>query len=89
MPINIHKDASQPLEALFAECSRIGFGVFDPKSRFAGRTGRCRVEEGGFSLYTAYHRLSTHGALLLRPLFEPIFGGETSSQIPREDDLDP
>ena len=39
----------------------------------------CRVAEGGKSLYCDKHHLSVAGAMVLRPLFEPIFRGINKS----------
>ncbi len=50
--------------------------ILDPAIIFANHTNNiCRVITNGNALYTDDNHLSTSGAMLLRPLFEPIFSG--------------
>ena len=49
--------------------------VLDPTAVFLSRENLCRVTDRGRALYFDNHHLSVAGAMLLRPLVEPIFGG--------------
>ena len=49
--------------------------VLDPSDLFVGPKNLCRVAEGGKALYCDITHLSVAGAMVLRPLFEPIFRG--------------
>jgi hypothetical protein len=59
-----------------------GVTVLDPTSLFVGSKNLCRVVEGGKALYCDDYHLSAAGAMLLRPLFEPIFRGMGKSAAP-------
>ncbi|MGD0088585.1 MAG: acyltransferase family protein [Planctomycetota bacterium] len=50
-----------------------GITVLDPAQLFVGPANTCRTADCGRSLYSDSHHLTAQGALLLRPLFEPIF----------------
>jgi hypothetical protein len=49
--------------------------VLDPTALFEDASGRCRVAKDGKPLYFDSDHVNVAGALMLRPLFEPIFGG--------------
>jgi hypothetical protein len=49
--------------------------VLDPTTFFEDTTGRCRVAKDGKALYFDSDHVSVAGAMMLQPLFEPIFGG--------------
>jgi len=73
-----HTKASGSLDPIFIEAEGLGFGILDPIDVFYDSTqGHCRVAEDGFSLYSDTHHLTALGAMLLRPMFEPIFLKET------------
>ncbi len=50
-----------------------GVTFLDPTSYFVNPKGLCQVEEDGQALYWDNSHLTVHGAMLLHPLFEPIF----------------
>lgn len=76
LPFDVFRRDFQLQDPLFEGLSRkyVGVTVLDPTDVFyvAGTT-RCRIAEGGRSLYCDGDHLSSAGALLLRPLFEPVF----------------
>jgi hypothetical protein len=49
--------------------------VLDPTTFFADASGRCRVAKDGKALYFDSDHVSVAGAMILQPLFEPIFWG--------------
>lgn len=49
--------------------------ILDPTGHFLDRRGQYRIAMAGRSLYWDDHHLSVTGAMLLRPLFEPLFNG--------------
>jgi peptidoglycan/LPS O-acetylase OafA/YrhL len=51
-----------------------GVTVLDPTALFVNASGRCRVASGGKPLYWDADHVNVAGAMMLRPLFEPIFG---------------
>ena len=51
-----------------------GVTILDPSDLFV-TNNLCRVVVGGKALYCDDNHVSTDGAMLLRPLFEPIFQG--------------
>ena len=55
--------------------------VLDPTDLFVTPKGLCRVAADGKALYWDNHHLTVAGAMMLRPLSEPIFakGGEIQS----------
>ena len=59
--------------------------VLDPSDLFVSPKNLCRVEEGGKALYCDETHLSVAGAMLLRPLFEPIFRGMDKAPAPVPD----
>jgi peptidoglycan/LPS O-acetylase OafA/YrhL len=64
-----HQDpVFQGLTRLFPQVT-----VLDPTDLFVSTNNLCRVESGGKALYCDKDHLTVAGAMLLRPLFEPIF----------------
>ena len=59
-----------------------GVTVLDPTDLFVSPKNLCRVAEGGKALYCDTEHLTVAGAMVLRPLFEPIFGGMGKSAAP-------
>ena len=53
--------------------------VLDPTQLFATSSGRCRVAQGGEALYWDADHVNIAGAMMLRPLFGPIFAGAGKS----------
>jgi len=49
--------------------------VLDPTALFEYSNNLCRLEKDGKALYWDDGHISVAGAMLLRPLFEPIFQG--------------
>lgn len=72
-PLVEHRDEMRPTEPVFAGISSPNVVFFDPTDLFTTPAGRCRVAADGNALYRDDHHLSTHGAMRLRPMFEPIF----------------
>ncbi len=55
--------------------------ILDPTMFFVDQKGRCRLTEGGEALYCDNNHLTVQGAMMLRPLFEPIFKGVKQMQV--------
>lgn len=55
--------------------------IIDPLTILADKNGYCKMEDGGHSLYYDDNHLSKHGALLLSPLFSPLFKQLTSTSV--------
>lgn len=49
--------------------------ILDPTELFVDALGRCRVAKDGKALYWESDHVNVAGAMMLRPLFESIFGG--------------
>jgi peptidoglycan/LPS O-acetylase OafA/YrhL len=47
--------------------------ILDPHSVFVNRDRFCAIEDSGFSLYRDSDHLSSHGAMMLKPLFRRIW----------------
>jgi peptidoglycan/LPS O-acetylase OafA/YrhL len=73
VPLAEHRKLSQQQDLLFNGVAASGAAVLDPTPFFVNRANLCRVAEGGHALYWDMQHLTVHGAMLLRPLFEPIF----------------
>jgi len=73
LPLREQLVASQRRDQIFDGISAPRLTVLDPTPWFLDASSRCRVAQNGRSLYYDDHHLSIAGAMLLRPLFEPIF----------------
>ena len=62
-----------------------GVTILDPTDLFVSTNSLCRVAEGGKALYCDTGHLTVAGAMELRPLFEPIFGGMGRASAPVPD----
>lgn len=60
-------------DQLFNGVTELGATVLDPVPVLGSDGDRCRVVQDGRPLFWDSHHLTTHGAMVLRPLFEPIF----------------
>lgn len=76
LPIKGNLQEFQRQSAIFEEISTRfpGVAIFDPTDLLASG-GLCRVVKDDKALYCDDNHLTVAGALLLRPLFEPIFTG--------------
>jgi len=60
----------------------------DPTYLFVNASGRCRVAKGGKALYCDEEHLTVAGAMLLKPLFDPIFASiDTNATRVRDKDV--
>jgi peptidoglycan/LPS O-acetylase OafA/YrhL len=77
LSLSAHREASQLQSPIFEGLTNkfSGVSVLDPTDLFVAGSGRCRVVVSGKPLYWDDHHLSVAGAMLLRPLFEPIYEG--------------
>jgi hypothetical protein len=77
LPVAEHRKLSRSedaiLEGLAAQCPGVTF--LNPTDLFVDDAGLCRMVQGGKTLYSDKDHLTLDGAMLLRPLFEPIFAG--------------
>ena len=74
LPLEAHREEARLQDPIFAGISEPGVTILDPTDYFVIHTDLCRVAEGGKALYFDDDHLSIHGAMMLRPLFQPIFG---------------
>jgi len=79
LPLAEHARASRLQDRILVGISAPGVTLLDPTDLFMSPKNLCRVAEGGKSLYCDKHHLSVAGAMVLRPLFEPIFRGINKS----------
>jgi hypothetical protein len=56
--------------------------VLDPTDFFADPSGHYKVAKAGKPLYWDSDHVNVEGSLMLRPLFEPIFGGAAKGIAP-------
>jgi peptidoglycan/LPS O-acetylase OafA/YrhL len=75
LPLAEHHEACRLQDPIFEGVSAPGVTVLDPTDLFVSSNNLCRVAEGGKALYCDKQHLTVAGAMLLRPLFEPIFAG--------------
>lgn len=64
------------MKASFDQIAHLGVPVLDPAPYFLNRQGLYGVERDGKILYTDGDHLSVSGAMLLDPLFAPVFQNE-------------
>jgi hypothetical protein len=64
------------LEGTFDQIARLGVPVLDPTAYFLTTNGVYGVEKNGQILYSDGDHLTVPGAMLLAPMFEPIFHTE-------------
>jgi peptidoglycan/LPS O-acetylase OafA/YrhL len=57
-----------------------GVTILDPTTIFVGQNQLCRVEQNGKCFYSDSEHLTTPGAMILRPLLEPLFNGMISGR---------
>ena len=70
---HLSESNSRRQDSIFEGLNAPGITVLDPTKLFVNQIGRCRVAEGGEALYRDHHHITVHGAMMLRPLFEPAF----------------
>jgi hypothetical protein len=75
LPLADHREVCRREDQIFEGVSTPSIVVLDPTDLYVSPTDLCRVAEGGKALYWDDNHLTTHGAMVLRPLFEPIFEG--------------
>jgi len=75
LPLVEYRRASRRQELVFDGVAGRGVTVLDPTQFFVNDANLCRVAKDGKALYRDTEHLTTYGAMLLRPLFEPIFEG--------------
>ncbi len=72
-PLSRHKARTQREGQIMDAIAQADVTILDPTRSFLNSKGICRAAAGGYSLYFDQHHLTNRGAMLLRPLFEPIF----------------
>ena len=84
MPLAEQREAQRLQDPIFEGLATKfpGVTVLDPTGLFVSPKNLCRVAEDGKALYCDNNHLSAAGAMLLRPLFEPIFRGMGKSDAP-------
>lgn len=68
-----HREASLRQHAVLRDFSPTLCTLVDPADVFVDANGFCRIAADGRSLYTDGGHVSTHGAMLMRPLLTPVF----------------
>jgi len=69
----IYEQRNRELAPVFDQIARLGVPVLDPTPYFLNSNGLYGIEINGKILYTDGDHLSVSGAILLAPIFEPIF----------------
>ena len=89
VPLTEQREASRLVDPIFEGLATEfpGVTVLDPTELFVRPKAKnlCRVAEGGKALYCDTAHLTVAGAMLLRPLFEPIFRGMGKAPAPVPD----
>jgi len=70
-----HYKACRLQDPIFEGISAPDVTILDPTDLFVNSNQLCRAAAGGKALYYDDHHLTTAGAMVLRPLFEPVFEG--------------
>lgn len=73
LPLAEHRKAHQTQDEIFTGISGAEVAFLDPTELFVTQGNKCMIAKLGKALYRDDHHLSITGAMLLRPLFEPIF----------------
>ena len=71
-----HRAFNREVDVIFDRLPETAVLVLDPTSGFCDEGGLCRVERQGHPLYFDDHHLSTHGAMVVRPLVEQLLLSE-------------
>jgi peptidoglycan/LPS O-acetylase OafA/YrhL len=84
LPLAKHREVYRLQDPIFEGLATKfpGVTVLDPTKLFVSSKNLCRVAEGGKALYCDTGHLTVAGAMVLRPLFEPIFRGIGKSAAP-------
>jgi len=69
----IYEQRNRELAPVFDQIARLGVQVLDPTPFFLNGDGLYGIENDGKILYTDGDHLSVSGAIILAPIFEPIF----------------
>jgi peptidoglycan/LPS O-acetylase OafA/YrhL len=72
-PLAEHLKAVQRQSAVFETLGAPTVSILDPTELLLSPKGLCRAALNGHSLYADQGHLTVHGAMVLRPLFEPLF----------------
>jgi peptidoglycan/LPS O-acetylase OafA/YrhL len=72
----IYEQRNRQLVLVFQQIAKLGVPVLDPTPYFLNDDGLYGVENDGEILYTDGDHLSVFGAIILAPMFEPIFRTE-------------
>jgi peptidoglycan/LPS O-acetylase OafA/YrhL len=76
LPVSEHALLTRQLDPSFGGLAGPGVTVLDPTPFFLDERGSiCCFEKDGKALYVDGGHISEYGAMLLRPMFEPIFEG--------------
>lgn len=77
LPLSEHRKDFQRQDPIFEGLATEfpGVMVLDPTVLFVSSKHVCRVTEGGKALYFDNDHLTIAGAMVLRPLFVPLFEG--------------
>lgn len=86
LPLPEYRREYQRQEPLFTGLSATypKVTILDPTELFVTSSGLCRAAQNGRALYYDSGHLSVTGAMLLRPLFAPIFAGPDAALQPEQ-----
>ena len=75
LPLADHLKAFRRQDHVFGRISAPDVAILDPTPFFVSSNNFCRVAAEGKALYFDESHLTIAGAMMLRPLFEPLFEG--------------
>lgn len=73
LPLAEHLQTQELQEKIFGANATDSATILDPTTFFLSEKNVCRIAEAGKALYCDEQHLSVAGAMMLRPLFDPIF----------------
>ncbi len=78
----LYAEASASEDSLLALAASAGATILDPRLAFVNQEHFCAIEDSGFALYRDNTHLSSHGAVLLKPLFRRIWHDQPQPASP-------
>jgi len=77
-----YAEASASEDSLLELAASAGATILDPRLAFINQDHFCAIEDSGFALYRDNDHLSSHGAMMLKPLFRRIWHDQPQPASP-------